>query len=1137
MAIREVAYSDEMKAYFNGLIEKCNDCYEVAEKARAQGKDTETFVEIPQAEDLALRCEKILTDFKVGEIAEVIRDLTDEYKNRELVCLMAAKEIAKRPAESMELAIDRAIRVGLAVLTEGILVAPLEGLADTKIKSNADGTDYVDLVFAGPIRAAGGTAQAMSVLIADVVRQEVGIGKYIPTTQEIDRFIEEIPLYKQCQHLQYTPTPHEIQLIVGNCPICIDGEGTEKMEISGFRDLPRIDTNQVRGGACLVIAEGLCQKAAKIKKHVDKLGLKGWEFLDKYLEGKGASTSSNEERVLKPSYKYLKDMLAGRPIFGYPSRVGAFRLRYGRARTSGLASLAYSPASMYILDEFTALGTQVKIERPGKASVVTPCDQLDGPIVILKNGDLVQCNTKEEALAVRKDVKEITDTGEILVPFGEFCENNHFLVPCGYPIEWHKQELKKATSDNLPEDWLHPTCERAIHRSKELKVPLHPDFNLFWFDLDVPRLQELRTSVLEHGSFLDGRLNIPTADVNKRTLEDLGALHIVREGKIILDRYAIPLIYGLGLGLDGEKIVPLKDLTGEDALTAVSDAMGIEVRARARTRIGTRMGRPEKAKDRSSGKSALGHGLFAVTDSPEIGKSLKKAISTQAYARQTNEETLKKKGISANSKGLLVDCTSRMCPQCKEVTYRSWCRNCGVHTMVIKQNNTSGFNKNMMTIDITKEYHDALTHLGLMDSDDLKLTEDYPSVIKTPEPLEKAILRSKNKLMVYKDGTVRFDMTDIPITHFKPREIGLSIEKAKELGYVHDWNGEPLTREDQICELKVQDIIPNRDCGTHLVKVATFVDDLLDKFYGLKRYYNVKDPSELIGHLGIGLAPHTSGGILCRIIGYTDAHGCLGHPFFHAGKRRNCDGDEDCVMLLMDGLLNFSKVYIPSSRGGLMDTPLVLTTKINPNEIDKEAHNVDCLREYPLEFYEAAMQMKDAKEIEGKMDLVAGRIGTPLQYEGFGFTHDTRSVNEGPTASAYTILESMKDKMIAQLDLGRKIRAVDEKDEASMVVDKHFMPDMAGNLRSFSAQMFRCTNCNAKYRRMPMSGVCNNCGHELNLTVYEKSVRKYLEVSQNICNKYGMSDYTRERVEILSLSMDSLFNNDKVKKCKLTDFF
>ena len=74
-------------------------------------------------------------------------------------------------------------------------------------------------------------------------------------------------------------------------------------------------------------------------------------------------------------------------------------------------------------------------------------------------------------------------------------------------------------------------------------------------------------------------------------------------------------------------------------------------------------------------------------------------------------------------------------------------------------------------------------------------------------------------------------------------------------------------------------------------------------------------------------------------------------------------------MLLLDGLLNFSKVYIPSSRGGLMDTPLVLTTRLDPNEIDKEAHNVDCLREYPIELYEAAMQLKDAKDVEKLMDL------------------------------------------------------------------------------------------------------------------------------------------------------------------------
>ncbi len=54
-----------------------------------------------------------------------------------------------------------------------------------------------------------------------------------------------------------------------------------------------------------------------------------------------------------------------------------------------------------------------------------------------------------------------------------------------------------------------------------------------------------------------------------------------------------------------------------------------------------------------------------------------------------------------------------------------------------------------------------------------------------------------------------------------------------------------------------------------------------------------------------------------------------------------CDGDEDCVMLLMDGLLNFSKSYLPDKRGGQMDAPLVMSSRIDPCEIDDEAHNMD----------------------------------------------------------------------------------------------------------------------------------------------------------------------------------------------------
>ena len=52
-------------------------------------------------------------------------------------------------------------------------------------------------------------------------------------------------------------------------------------------------------------------------------------------------------------------------------------------------------------------------------------------------------------------------------------------------------------------------------------------------------------------------------------------------------------------------------------------------------------------------------------------------------------------------------------------------------------------------------------------------------------------------------------------------------------------------------------------------------------------------------------------------------------------------------MLLLDGLINFSRAFLPESRGGTMDAPLVLTTTIDPAEIDKESHNLDVMASYP----------------------------------------------------------------------------------------------------------------------------------------------------------------------------------------------
>ncbi|MCU0859073.1 MAG: DNA polymerase II large subunit [Thermoplasmata archaeon] len=1101
--MKGVVCSESMEEYFSELKSQADRCYEIAGRARMRGMDPELTVEIPQASDLAARVEKLLYEWDVEGVAERIRELSKDH-NREEVSLLIAKEYAKLPAKSTEFAIERAIRVGLAVLTEGILVAPLEGIANVTLGRNGDGSEYVTVFFAGPIRSAGGTGQAMSVLIADVVRRELGLGRYQPTTGEVERLKEEVPLYKSAQHLQYTPTNEEIEIIAKNVPICIDGEGTEDVEIQGYRDLPRIPTNKVRGGACLVLAEGLCLKAPKVQKHVKRLGIDGWGFIDEYLNRKKKGTAEAGAEI-SPSAKFLKDMLAGRPVLSYPSRIGGFRLRYGRTRATGLAAIAMNPATMYMLDEFVAIGTQVKIERPGKAGAITPCDVIEGPIALLDNGDLVQVNTVEEAKAVKGQVKEIIDVGELLIPYGEFVENNHLLMPPGYCLEWHKEELLEKC-DRLPDDWESPTFERAVEMCHDHKVPMHPRFNLFWYDLTRDDVLHVRERTLGSGRMDGPSLVLPDEPRLKDILERLGALHRRLEGSLVVGDLSVPLLFALGLSWDGGSMRPLSAEVpdAEKPVELVSAMSGVDFRPRAVTRIGARIARPEKARERLM--SPPPHALFPVgmAGGP-------KRVVNQAAAAGT----------------VRVEIGERSCPMCRRKTFMTKC-SCGSHTVPLGTSSP----EDIPVGDMLESAFDLLREKRSME---IKGVQGMISKNKTPEPLEKGVLRAKHELFVFKDGTIRVDATDVPLTHFRPSEVGIDVETARRLGYVRDHVGKELTSPDQLVELKVQDIIVPESVADYLVRTTRFVDDLLVKFYGLDAFYGITEKEDLVGHLVVGLAPHTSGGVLARMVGFSDAHAGYAHPFFHASKRRNCDGDEDSIIVLMDALLNFSRSFLPEKRGGLMDAPLVLTTRLDPNEIDKEAHNLDVLGRYPLDFYRATQRYAHPKEVEASMDLISARIGTVLQYEGLGFTHEVSDISSGPISSAYTSLGSMDEKLDAQMALGIKIRAVDAADMAHRVITRHLLPDIQGSLKTFTGQSLRCPKCGEKYRRIPLKGTCY-CGHKLTLTVYEASVSKYLEKAKSLGATFEVPNYTLQRIQLLESSINSLFQSDKVKNAKLDEF-
>jgi DNA polymerase II large subunit len=1087
-----------VEGYFRAIEAEVDRAYSVAERARAEGYDPELHPEIPRAQDMAMRVEKLLAHLGLEGISEEIRRLASEFP-REEVAVRIARRLAGDVARggTVESRVDTALRVGLAILTEGILVAPLEGLAEVHVRDGPDGP-YVELYYAGPIRAAGGTAQALSVLLADIVRRDLGLAAYRPERAEVERYQEEIPLYKYYQHLQYVPTADEIALVVRNVPVAISGEATEgDAEVSAFRNLPRVPTNGIRGGACLVIAEGLCQKAAKIRKVVEKLGLDGWGFLAEL----GHHTTDEEENRTP---KYLQDSVGGRPVLAHPGQPGGFRLVYGRARTTGLAACAVNPATMTVLQHFVAIGTQVKLEYPGKATAMAVCDTVDGPIVELDDGTVTALHEVGRATELLPRIRRIVDLGELLVSYGEFLENNRPLVPGAYSLDWHVAELEAAGADAAAA--APRTYDEAVRGSLQFRVPLHPRWLLFWHDLAPAEIRALSERVEQVGRWVDGALELPADPAWHEPLVRLGFLM----GPVAPDRWrgepdaSAALLGGLGL-------VPVEgplvrrgalDPLDTDPLDYVSRLAGVTVRARGPSRVGGRVGRPEKAYQRTMEPNV--HALFPVGTAGGPTRSVPEA------ARRSLRE------------GVKVDLGVRVCPSCHRSSVWTRCV-CGTHTEPDGRTVSEA-------LPVARIWSEAVARLRLPHAPVVKGVKGLTSPGKVPEPIEKGILRASHQVSVYQDGTARFDLTDLPLTHFRPNEAGTSVETLRRLGYTHDWAGAPLTDGEQLLELKPQDLLVARSCGDYLTKLAQFVDDELVRFYTLEPFYGAQRPEDLVGAIVVALAPHTSGGVAGRLVGFTAAEACFAHPVFHAAKRRNCDGDEDSVTLLLDALLNFSRSYLPSSRGALMDKPLVLTTRLEATEVDKEAHNVDVGFRYPLPFYRAAAERKAPKDVEALIDTVGHRLGSERSLSAYGFTHDTARAAGGPVRSAYRDGRSMSDMVERSVVLTAQIRAVDVAQAVTLVLNAHFLPDLMGNLKSYATQKFRCKLCGTSYRRPPLVGRCGalragggRCDGELLATVYEGSVRKYLPLSQRLGEIEGITPYVRQRIQVLADSLATLF--------------
>ncbi|MEM3841527.1 MAG: hypothetical protein QXN59_02455, partial [Candidatus Micrarchaeaceae archaeon] len=675
--------------------------------------------------------------------------------------------------------------------------------------------------------------------------------------------------------------------------------------------------------------------------------------------------------------------------------------------------------------------------------------------------------------------------------------------------------------------------------SQKYGVPMHPLYTYDYDNCSISLLSEFASALSSASFSSDKEESLESIEFSNGNLEpvrrfletaciphiDLGAA-IRIEGE---DAKAISASMGLSNGglikksMASELISKFgQEIQSQWPVEVINRMAPFNIRKRS-IYIGARMGRPEKAKERLMAPAP--NVLFPIGEYGGKERNLSKAYSTEKkkfgnssieleiarYRCSVGHEPLDSNYCRKHSSTAYIE---RVCQKCGKRTLEDVCDSCGAHTAGSEHR----------SVDIASDLDAAMQSIGI--SQIPKLLKGVKGMLnsdKSVEPLEKGLLRSLNGVHIFKDGTSRFDATDAPITHFYPSEIGTSVEKLRSLGYESDYLGNPLERTDQLVELKHQDVILNVEGAEFLFRVSKFVDSLLSKFYGMEPFYSLEDYTGLVGHLVVSLSPHTSAGVAGRIIGFTNANVGLAHPYTISARRRNCDGDEDTTMLLLDALINFSRSYLPTTIGGTMDAPLILTVNVHPEEVDDEVWEMETIPEYGLEFYEAANRYTMPGEVQ--VERVGSRLNQESIYHNLMFTHSSSpsAIADSPKRSAYTKFKSMSEKISMQFKLMDMLCTIDRPDTAKRLILSHFIPDLMGNMHSYSKQTFRCVSCNAKYRRVPLIGYCTKCGGKLVLTISKGGIEKYLVMAIDLADRYNLEPYIKQRVQLLKEEIEAVF--------------
>ena len=997
--------------------------------------------------------------------------------------LRVLEEYATYPREEL---LSISIRGAAAILTNGVVTVPYEGISQATIVTDAQGNEYIDLKFSGPIRAAGGTTMVTIVAIAGFLREKLKVGLYRPTPEEVERYLSEIDQYVGIIGSRFGTTPAPItKLVVESCPVCINGQATEREEVKIHKYLPRVSTPRVRGGMAIVILDGIIGKAKKSRPILKQLGVE-WPWVEEVLALKASLVAEKGEPEQEKA-----ELTMGRPLLSLEGQRGGLRYRVAKSSNNGLSAALLHPDTFDLIG-FINIGSQLKTwGRWPKGATLHACTDMAGPIVEYSDG------IRRYVPGTRKKVLKILDLGQIGYALGEHINYNYSLRPRDYCSEVWRAESKLTTC---------PTDAQAL-LVKGAK--LHPHFNLMLGEIKPSEWIAVRNELLSGG--------LPNTEYFRQIMRRLAAECDWTGDKIVaLNPKTFGHHFLLRAEIDASELL---DLGVRNYVNGILSSRGqVPIGQKGDLYFNGRVGRAESVRYTKLKPPINGIAAFPATANKPFWRALSSKSGTYYYADCRR----------CNPCDILL--TTAQCETCGQNTVPAvWCDTCNKSYpretfKLVGQRNTYTCPSGHETRTTHRVFHDFQNEFKkLVDQNYPGVAGELPKitvykshVLNSFEPFAKTYLRALYKKTIARDGLPKLNMMNLITTRFTPRDANVSVSALRRAGYLEDIHGKPLEHRDQELNLKVNDLLMPLDAYPLIREECLFIDRLIEYYYkGPEKYFDIASMDDLVGVPYSMIAPHISCAFSMRIVGWAAVKGVYRHPVGVAACRRNCDGDQDGGVLTAQIYTCFSKEYSTTGVGGHMGSPIIQSDKIAISEVDDEVHYVEYSAHIPQKLLDNT-RTYSVREIKTSYEAY-GSLADKDVHRTYQFRTPGPVICLPSAANLYKDINDSFEKYEEVVDLQKKL-LVSNTDYYSGLLKGHILRDCIGNANAFFKQSFLCRYCGAKFEFPPISRKCIMCHTgEISLTVTKKMVTKYVKYIRELIDKVPLE--LQEKCKIVEHSL------------------